>query len=120
MVSHIREGQVRGLLPAPFDMVNPLRGMGGCLSVCSNAAKTLAAATNKPLVGVHHMVRPTIYKLRSSQRFEFQVLASPRSDTIPNDTRYLISFSYSVNLWRTHPPLARTIADVVPNFSNHT
>lgn len=33
-------------------------GMGGCLSVASNAAKTLAAALNKPLVGVHHMVLP--------------------------------------------------------------
>jgi len=30
-------------------------GMGGCLGVGSNAAKTLAAALNKPLVGVHHM-----------------------------------------------------------------
>ncbi|EJD03286.1 peptidase M22, glycoprotease [Fomitiporia mediterranea MF3/22] len=30
-------------------------GMAGCLSVCSNAAKTLAAALGKPLVGVHHM-----------------------------------------------------------------
>src|ERR1700722_3230838 len=29
--------------------------MGGCLSVGSNAAKTLAAALGKPLVGVHHM-----------------------------------------------------------------
>lgn len=32
-------------------------GIGGCLSVGSNAAKTLAAALGKPLVGVHHMVR---------------------------------------------------------------
>lgn len=32
-----------------------LIGMAGCLSVGSNAAKTLAAALNKPLVGVHHM-----------------------------------------------------------------
>lgn len=31
-------------------------GIGGCLSVGSNAAKTLAAALNKPIVGVHHMV----------------------------------------------------------------
>ncbi|KAH7885615.1 glycoprotease family-domain-containing protein [Phlebopus sp. FC_14] len=31
------------------------QGMSGCLSVGSNAAKTLAAALNKPLVGVHHM-----------------------------------------------------------------
>ncbi|EMD37784.1 hypothetical protein CERSUDRAFT_114444 [Gelatoporia subvermispora B] len=30
-------------------------GLAGCLSVGSNAAKTLAAALNKPLVGVHHM-----------------------------------------------------------------
>jgi len=32
-------------------------GMYGCLSVCSGAAKALAAATGKPLIGVHHMVR---------------------------------------------------------------
>lgn len=31
-------------------------GMTGCLGVGSSAAKTLAAALNKPLVGVHHMV----------------------------------------------------------------
>ncbi|RPD54185.1 glycoprotease [Lentinus tigrinus ALCF2SS1-7] len=30
-------------------------GIPGCLSVCGNAARTLAAAVNKPLVGVHHM-----------------------------------------------------------------
>ncbi|KAI6030639.1 glycoprotease family-domain-containing protein [Pisolithus orientalis] len=30
-------------------------GIGGCLSVGSNAAKSLAAALNKPMVGVHHM-----------------------------------------------------------------
>jgi N6-L-threonylcarbamoyladenine synthase len=30
--------------------------MAGCLSVGSNAAKNIAAALNKPLVGVHHMV----------------------------------------------------------------
>ncbi|KAJ7124908.1 glycoprotease family-domain-containing protein [Mycena epipterygia] len=30
-------------------------GLSGCLSVALNAAKTLAAAHNKPLVGVHHM-----------------------------------------------------------------
>lgn len=33
-------------------------GMYGCLSVCAGAAKALAAATGKPLIGVHHMVRP--------------------------------------------------------------
>ncbi|KAJ3844069.1 Gcp-like domain-containing protein [Lentinula raphanica] len=30
-------------------------GMGVCLSVALNAAKTLAAVHNKPLIGVHHM-----------------------------------------------------------------
>ncbi|OBZ66113.1 tRNA N6-adenosine threonylcarbamoyltransferase [Grifola frondosa] len=30
-------------------------GMPGCLGVCSNAAKTLASALGKPIVGVHHM-----------------------------------------------------------------
>ncbi|KAL5528226.1 QRI7 [Sanghuangporus sanghuang] len=30
-------------------------GMAGCLSVCANAAKTLASALKKPLVGAHHM-----------------------------------------------------------------
>ncbi|KAJ7675093.1 Gcp-like domain-containing protein [Mycena rosella] len=30
-------------------------GLSGCLSVACNAAKTLAAVHNKPLVGVHHM-----------------------------------------------------------------
>jgi len=38
-------------------------GMRGCLSVGSNAAKTLAAALNLPMVGVHHMVIPfTFYR----------------------------------------------------------
>ncbi|OBZ74714.1 tRNA N6-adenosine threonylcarbamoyltransferase [Grifola frondosa] len=31
--------------------------MRGCLVVCSNAAKTLASAIGKPIVGVHHIVR---------------------------------------------------------------
>ncbi|GAA5910968.1 putative N(6)-L-threonylcarbamoyladenine synthase [Sporobolomyces salmoneus] len=30
-------------------------GMYGCLSVCAGAAKALAAASGKPLIGVHHM-----------------------------------------------------------------
>ena len=39
--------------------------MSGCLSVCANAAKTLAAALQKPLVGVHHMVRSFIFIVAS-------------------------------------------------------
>lgn len=60
MELHTREGQVRGLsVLLPQKLNGPRQGMAGCLSVCSNAAKTLAAATGKPLVGVHHMVRLT-------------------------------------------------------------
>jgi len=33
-----------------------MSGMAGCLAVGCNAAKTLAVALDKPLVGVHHMV----------------------------------------------------------------
>ncbi|KAJ6593703.1 glycoprotease family-domain-containing protein [Mycena capillaripes] len=42
---------------ADIDGVAFTRGPGlpGCLSVGFNAAKTLAAANNKPIVGVHHM-----------------------------------------------------------------
>lgn len=40
-------------------------GMTGCLGVGSSAAKTLAAALNKPLVGVHHMVNlPCVRSLK--------------------------------------------------------
>lgn len=38
-------------------------GMYGCLSVCLGAAKALAAATGKPLIGVHHMVRTILRSL---------------------------------------------------------
>ncbi|KAH8107829.1 glycoprotease family-domain-containing protein [Cristinia sonorae] len=41
-------------------------GMGGCLSVNANAAKTLAAALNKPLVGVHHMQAHALTPLLTS------------------------------------------------------
>lgn len=41
-------------------------GMRGCLSVASNAAKALAAALGKPLVGVHHMVRPFISNIHGA------------------------------------------------------
>ncbi|TBU38495.1 peptidase M22 glycoprotease [Dichomitus squalens] len=46
-----------GLTVNEIDGVAFTRGPGiaGCLSVCGNAARTLAAALSKPLVGVHHM-----------------------------------------------------------------
>ncbi|KAG6906217.1 hypothetical protein DXG01_015156 [Tephrocybe rancida] len=46
-------------------------GIGGCLSVSSNAAKSLASALNLPLVGVHHMqahaLTPLLTSLTSNQ-----------------------------------------------------
>ncbi|CDO76685.1 hypothetical protein BN946_scf184677.g5 [Trametes cinnabarina] len=41
-------------------------GIPGCLSVCGNAARTLAAALNKPLVGVHHMQAHALTPLLTS------------------------------------------------------
>ncbi|OJT11124.1 tRNA N6-adenosine threonylcarbamoyltransferase [Trametes pubescens] len=41
-------------------------GIPGCLSVCGNAARSLAAALNKPLVGVHHMQAHALTPLLTS------------------------------------------------------
>ncbi|PPQ65012.1 hypothetical protein CVT26_015721 [Gymnopilus dilepis] len=53
-------------------------GMPGCLSVGMNAAKSLAAALNKPLVGVHHMQGHALTPLLTSwpdvPRFPFLTL----------------------------------------------
>ncbi|KAJ7039249.1 glycoprotease family-domain-containing protein [Mycena alexandri] len=63
---------------ADIDGVAFTRGPGipGCLSVCCNAAKTLAAANNKPLVGVHHMQAHTLTpELTSSTPPQFPFLS---------------------------------------------
>jgi len=53
-------------------------GMTGCLGVGSSAAKTLAAALNKPLVGVHHMqahaLTPILTSAPSPPKFPFLAL----------------------------------------------
>ncbi|TFK75318.1 peptidase M22, glycoprotease [Pluteus cervinus] len=53
-------------------------GIGGCLSVGSNAAKTLASALNKPVVGVHHMQAHALTSVLTSgpdvPRFPFLTL----------------------------------------------
>ncbi|KIJ59632.1 hypothetical protein HYDPIDRAFT_100379 [Hydnomerulius pinastri MD-312] len=52
-------------------------GIGGCLSVGANAAKTLASALGKPVVGVHHMQAHALTPLLTSptaQRPEFPFL----------------------------------------------
>ncbi|TFK54032.1 peptidase M22, glycoprotease [Heliocybe sulcata] len=43
-------------------------GIGGCLSVSSNAAKNMAAALRKPLVGVHHMQAHALTPLLTSPK----------------------------------------------------
>lgn len=43
-----------GLTPL---LASPSRRMFGCLSVASQSAAALAAATGRPLIGVNHMVR---------------------------------------------------------------
>ncbi|ESK93145.1 o-sialoglycoprotein endopeptidase [Moniliophthora roreri MCA 2997] len=45
-------------------------GIAGCLAVGTNAAKTLAAALGKPLVGVHHMQAHALTALLTSSEHE--------------------------------------------------
>ncbi|KAI9059105.1 hypothetical protein FKP32DRAFT_1688230 [Trametes sanguinea] len=64
-------------------------GIPGCLSVCGNAARTLAAALDKPLVGVHHMRRGSasarahasadLSALRAPLNFPFLTPPRPRA-----------------------------------------
>ncbi|KAF8608578.1 peptidase M22, glycoprotease [Ceratobasidium sp. AG-I] len=42
-------------------------GMPGCLGLGANAARTLAAALNKPLIGVHHMQAHALTALYTTQ-----------------------------------------------------
>ena len=60
--------------------------MGGPLSVSMNAAKALAAAHAKPLVGVHHMVRAPLSQLNShAHRYAKQAHALTPLLTLPED-----------------------------------
>ncbi|KAL1682678.1 glycoprotease family-domain-containing protein [Schizophyllum commune] len=43
-------------------------GMGGCLGVCTNAGKAIAAALDKPIVGVHHMQAHALTALFTSPK----------------------------------------------------
>ncbi|TRM69762.1 glycoprotease family-domain-containing protein [Schizophyllum amplum] len=54
-------------------------GIGGCLGVCTNAGKAIAAALDKPIVGVHHMQAHALTALFTSPtdapiRFPFLTL----------------------------------------------
>jgi tRNA A37 threonylcarbamoyladenosine modification protein TsaB len=51
-------------------------GMVSCLNVGANAAKTLAAALNKPIVGVHHMVVPDSFLVYPTRRSNHHLFSS--------------------------------------------
>lgn len=93
--------------------------MGGCLSVGSNAAKTLAAALNKPLVGVHHMVflNPSCYSFAPSPRYCQQAHALTSMLTSPPDQlpqypflTLLISGGHTLLLLARSPTSFETLA----------
>ena len=77
----------RALAEAKVDIVRDVDGiaftrgpgMPGCLSVGMNAAKTLAAALGKPLVGAHHMVTFFLALVQTSLNPSYsKVMPSPR------------------------------------------
>ncbi|KZT04628.1 glycoprotease [Laetiporus sulphureus 93-53] len=76
-------------------------GIGGCLSVCSNASKTLAAALNKPLVGVHHM-----------QAHALTPFLTTPTDKLPQYPflTLLVSGGHTLLLLATSPRTFRTLA----------
>ncbi|KAJ1918208.1 Mitochondrial tRNAs modification protein [Mycoemilia scoparia] len=66
-----------GLTIEDIDAIAVTRGPGlpASLSVCINAAKTLAAVTKKPLIGVHHMEAHALtVRMSSSVPFPFVCL----------------------------------------------
>ncbi|KAF8138801.1 Gcp-like domain-containing protein [Boletus edulis] len=82
-------------------------GIGGCLSVGSNAAKTLAAALGKPLVGVHHMQAHALTPLLTSppeERPQFPFLTLLVSG---GHTLLVLARSHSVG--RTYDKVARML-----------
>ncbi|EIN11412.1 peptidase M22 glycoprotease [Punctularia strigosozonata HHB-11173 SS5] len=81
-------------------------GMGGPLSVGSNAAKTLAAANSKPLVGVHHMQAHALTPLLTTPP------DSPLYPTFPFLT-FLLSGGHSLLLLCSSPTHFRVLATTV-------
>ncbi|KAF5385992.1 hypothetical protein D9615_002414 [Tricholomella constricta] len=71
-------------------------GIGGCLSVGSNAAKTLAAALDLPIVGVHHMqahaLTPLLTSWPTPPKFPFLTLLVSGGHTLLLLAKSLNSF----------------------------
>ncbi|KAG6369494.1 glycoprotease family-domain-containing protein [Boletus reticuloceps] len=94
-------------------------GIGGCLSVGSNAAKTLAAALGKPLVGVHHMQAHALTPLLTSPpeerpQFPFLTLLVSGGHTLLVLARSHSSFRILANtvdesVGRTYDKVARML-----------
>ncbi|PCH43506.1 peptidase M22 glycoprotease [Wolfiporia cocos MD-104 SS10] len=79
-------------------------GIAGCLSVGANAAKTLAAALNKPLVGVHHMQAHALTPFLTTPTEEL-----PQYPFLT----LLISGGHTLLLLATSPRTFRTLATTV-------
>ncbi|KAG6891748.1 hypothetical protein C0992_006169 [Termitomyces sp. T32_za158] len=81
-------------------------GIAGCLSVTSNAAKSLAAALNLPLVGVHHMASiaspfssPSCSQSPSSKPMHSRLSSPPIQ--IPQGGHSLLLLASSLTSFRT-------------------
>jgi hypothetical protein len=78
--------------------------MGGCLAASNNAAKSLAAALGKPIVGVHHMVGSCTFFMVSPLIFwSASACTHPSLDLRSSAT---VSFLNASGIWRAHtsPP----------------
>lgn len=66
--------------------------MAGCLGVGSSAAKTLAAALQKPLVGAHHTVRSSpsssFHLFKHSVRSKASTALTPVFTSTPDSPRF--------------------------------
>jgi N6-L-threonylcarbamoyladenine synthase len=92
--------------------------MTGCLGVGSSAAKTLAAALQKPLVGVHHMV-PPFPSFRVCRKFTIELkqahALTPVYTSTPNPPRFpflalLVSGGHTLLLLATSITQFRVLA----------
>lgn len=95
-------------------------GIGGCLSVGSNAAKSLAAALGKPLVGVHHMASGFVDSCTSSHLW----LSSLASSCINPAANYMaksakISFPHFTRFRRPYTASVSEIFHLLQNIGYH-
>jgi N6-L-threonylcarbamoyladenine synthase len=94
-------------------------GMPGCLNVCSGTARAIAAALDKPCVGVHHMVSSKWAEVPKVLNQPQQGHALTPTLTIdPSDPTYpkfpfltlLVSGGHTLLLLATSPTSFRTLA----------